>query len=109
MSARMKGLLAGLLAAGAIILYMRAHTQSRHYTIEIHNLRFNPAVLEVAVGDTVEWKNSDMFPHSASTDSEFDTGTIPSGESQRVVIRHAGEIQYKCRLHPTMTGTLTAR
>ena len=40
------------------------------HTVAIRELKFQPAVLTVKVGDTVEWKNDDIVPHTATDKTE---------------------------------------
>jgi len=52
-------------------------------TVEIRNFAFDPATVTVHPGDTVEWKNEDAAPHTATADTPkpgFDSGEIKSGQ-----------------------------
>jgi len=112
-------LLAALLLV-AVALLLRAgdrllphHTPARRYTVEIRELAFHPAVLEVARGDTVVWINRDIFPHTASSTgeagSEWDTGTLSQGQEGHYVATRAGDWAYICKLHPVMRGRVVVR
>jgi len=74
-------------------------------------MAFDPAVLEVARGDTVIWINHDIVPHAtAATGSPgWDTGTLTRGQEGRYVPRRGGKVPYICTLHPTMRGILIIR
>ncbi|HWA40429.1 MAG TPA: plastocyanin/azurin family copper-binding protein [Gemmatimonadales bacterium] len=78
---------------------------ARH-DVEIRELAFGPAVLQVSAGDTIVWNNHDMFPHTATADGAagWDTGLIPADSSQTAVARRPGTFTYVCRVHPTMRG-----
>ena len=39
-------------------------------TVVIDEFKFEPAAVTVHAGDTVEWKNDDFVPHTATADSE---------------------------------------
>lgn len=82
----------------------------RRHVVEIRAMRFVPAVLEVAAGDTIVWINHDLVPHTATArgNVKWDTGTLLQGEAGQVVARR-GEVQYECLLHPVMRGTLRVR
>ena len=71
-------------------------------------MAFHPAVLEVALGDTVLWLNRDIVPHTATAAGPpgWDTGTLAAGQRGRAVVRHPGATPYICALHPTMRGTV---
>lgn len=82
------------------------------HTVEIRGMEFHPAVLTVAVGDTVVWVNRDMVPHTATASrraKDWDTGQLLQGQSGRFVARRAGTIRYACTYHPTMHGTLVIK
>lgn len=80
------------------------------HTVTIDASRFEPAALTVAPGDTVVWKNVDMFPHTAtSTVGVFDSKEIAPGRSWKYVVPKKGLFEYICALHPTMKGALRVR
>ena len=74
-------------------------------------MEFHPAVLTVAVGDTVVWINRDIVPHTATSrgPAKWDTGQVLQGQTARYVATRAGVARYVCTLHPTMHGTLVTR
>jgi plastocyanin len=81
------------------------------FTVVIREFEFEPATLSVHAGDTVEWKNDDFVPHTATADGEaqkpvFDSGTIDTGAAWRYVARKKGTYNYSCTLHPIMKGKL---
>lgn len=81
------------------------------HTIIIRELKFQPAVLTVHVGDTVVWKNEDIFPHNAvSTEpKEFDSASIPVGSSWKYQTARKGNYFYQCTLHPNMRAKLVVQ
>lgn len=77
-------------------------------TVHIRQMKFVPAELEVHPGDTVEWKNEDLVPHSATAENKaFDTGLMQPEQSGKWVASRPGEIKYYCSNHPDMKATLT--
>ena len=74
--------------------------------------KFRPTTLTVREGETVEWKNEDIVPHTVTADAEVahkpvcDSGTIATGEARRYVARKKGTYNYTCDYHPNMTGKL---
>lgn len=75
--------------------------------IEVKDLAFSPARVTAHVGDTVEWANADFIAHSATgKNKEFDV-SLPANKSGRTVLKNAGTVDYYCRFHPNMTGTIT--
>jgi len=81
------------------------------HTIVIRELKFQPAVLTVKVGDTVEWKNDDIVPHTATSTKpkKFDSGILPVGSSWKYVVTKRGTYLYDCTLHPNMKAELIVR
>ncbi len=81
------------------------------HRVTIQGFRFEPAEMKVARGDTVEWINRDIVPHTATADrGAWDSSGIAAGASWRwVVTGAAGDASYTCRFHPTMKGRLVTR
>lgn len=66
---------------------------------------FEPSVLAVPVGTTVEFPNLDPFFHnvfSYSKTKKFDLGRYPKGESQSVTFDKPGIVQIFCEIHYSM-------
>lgn len=79
------------------------------HSIVIRNFQYLPATATVAVGDTLVWTNEDVVPHTATAaDRAWDTGSIASRETGRVVVERKGRHEYVCALHPSMKAELTA-
>jgi plastocyanin len=82
----------------------------RTHRVAIKNFLFAPASITVAVGDTVEWTNADIVPHTATArDSSWDSKPIDGSGTWRFVARAAGRHAYYCVAHPNMQGTLEVR
>ncbi len=80
-------------------------------TVVIRKFKFEPATVTVHAGETVEWKNDDIVPHTATADGQdqkpaFDSGTIHTGAAWRYVAQKKGTYNYICTLHPNMKGKL---
>ena len=76
------------------------------HTVDIEGLQFKPAALTVRAGDTIVWANKDMFPHTATAESGFDSKSIDSGKSWQMTAAGKGDFTYVCTFHPTMKATL---
>lgn len=85
-----------------------AATPGKH-VITINNFKNQPAELTVKAGDTVEWKNEDIVPHTATAKGFFDSGRIPKGGSWTWVAAKPGTYDYICTLHPNMKGRLVVQ
>jgi plastocyanin len=77
------------------------------YTVVIDKLAYGPAPIGLMVGDTITWKNADIFRHTATAkNGAFDIDLQP-GQSGRVTLKSPGVIDVYCRYHPDMTMRLT--
>ncbi|MGH8092994.1 MAG: cupredoxin domain-containing protein [Chthoniobacterales bacterium] len=74
--------------------------------VVMKNMKFDPSKLEIHRGDTVEWKNDDITPHTATAIPLFDSGSIASDQSWRHTFTEAGDFPYTCTFHPDMKGTV---
>ena len=90
-------LLASALPAGA---------EAAHYVVEIKDMKFDAAPAHLKVGDTVQWKNSDIFQHTATARTKAFDVKLPPNASATVALKQAGAIVVYCRYHPTMTLVL---
>ena len=79
------------------------------HTVTIENMQFNPAQLTVHRGDRIVWVNKDLFPHTATADKVFDSGSIAADASWSYVANQSGEYAYHCTFHPTMKGRITVQ
>lgn len=74
----------------------------------IRNMQFAAPKLEVKKGDTIEWRNDDLTPHTA-TSATFDSGSIEPEKSWQHTFIEAGEFPYTCTFHPDMKGVVIVR
>jgi len=96
----------GLAGAGTACAVRRP----RVHAVAMRNFGFDPAVVTVAVGDTIVWTNADFVPHtSTARDSTWDSKTIPADSAWRFVARAPGRHVYYCVFHPNMQGTVEVR
>lgn len=86
------------------------------HVVKIRGMRFVPETVEVSVGDTVIWENTDVLPHTATAKKSkagdvrlFDSKTLAPKASYRYVTTTPGSTPYVCTLHPGMRGTLVVR
>lgn len=78
----------------------KMHQRDRH---------FDPELLIVPVGSTVEFPNSDPIFHnifSLSRTQSFDLGYYPEGRSRSVTFPRPGIVQVYCHVHPSMYGVI---
>jgi plastocyanin len=77
------------------------------HEILIRGFMYQPDVVTVHIGDTVQWKNVDIVPHTvAAEDKSFNSGLIAPGATWKFEAKKAGIFPYICTLHPNMHGKL---
>ena len=88
----------------ALLAAVPASAAATH-TVVIRQMHFEPADLNLAPGDTVVWKNEDIFAHTATAnDGSFDSGLIQPGTTWQTVVKTA--TGYHCRPHPNMAAQI---
>lgn len=71
---------------------------------------FTLPTVNAAAGITVTWLNEDNDGHTVTSgmpgtpDGKFDSPTLRQGEKFSSQFKEAGDFEYFCRFHPTMTG-----
>jgi plastocyanin len=77
-------------------------------TVSVVDNEFEGGDLAISVGDTVTWTHDGEATHTVTADDgTFDSGDLASGESFEHTFDEAGEFDYICEIHPSMTGTIT--
>jgi len=71
------------------------------------NRAFAPPELNVQVGATVTWTNTDRDSHTTTSDAPgWNSGTIAPGRQFSFTFQNAGTFPYHCSFHPGMIGTV---
>lgn len=82
-------------------------------TISSDIKNFQLESLTVEVGTTVTWVNRDAVPHTATSGAPqspngiFDTPFLNLDDGASFTFNETGEFAFYCRVHPSMTGTIT--
>jgi plastocyanin len=85
-------------------------TEPAAFEVSLAGRAFNPAVLEVTVGDTVTWINDDDTEHTVTAfEGAFDSGELAEGASFSFTFDSPGEYRYRCLFHSEMQGTIVVR
>ena len=76
--------------------------------VTIQTLKYSPETIEIKKGETVEWANNDLAPHTVTsqTGGEFDSGSIEADASWSHTFANEGTFPYYCTFHPNMKGRL---
>jgi plastocyanin len=84
-----------------------ATPQVHVHVVTIDSFAFKPPTVTVKAGDTIEWRNDDPVPHTAtSKQGGFDSGSIAAGATWRYVAKKKGRFAYDCTFHPIMKGEI---
>ena len=83
------------------------------HRVAIRAMTYEPALVDVAIGDTVVWTNMDVVPHTVTSTSRsaarFDSASLVQNAQWSYVVSAPGELTYTCTFHPTMFGSVVAR
>ena len=84
-------------------------TVPKVYTVEIKQMKFQPAELSVQKGDTVVFINLDLVTHDVTEESgkAWSSSPLPADESWSLVITQSSN--YYCSIHKVMKGKLVVK
>jgi plastocyanin len=85
--------------------------QTKSVVLDQRNMDFNPRVLAVRVGTTVDFPNSDKVFHNVFSfrdGKKFDLGMYPVGTSKPIVFDKPGLSRVFCNIHPHMAAYVMA-
>jgi plastocyanin len=98
------------LACGfALALSTSAMSAGTVHHVTIEGMQFEPGKVEAAAGDTIIWTNHDLVPHTVSAGSAIESGLIETNKTWAFKVTSKGTVEYVCRFHPAMRGTLVVR
>jgi plastocyanin len=70
-------------------------------------MKFDPAQIEIAVGDKVVWTNADDRDHTVvARENSFKSGNLSKGDRFEQTFSKAGKYSYACSYHPRMKGVV---
>mgnify|MGYP000860190905 FL=1 len=91
----------------ASLVGMSMPVSAQTVSVLIRDYKFEPAVIEIKVGQTVKWTNGEKrTSHSIffQGPSGFESDRLFPGESWERVFEKPGTYLYTCGPHPEMTG-----
>ena len=77
------------------------------FIMDQQNLTFNPHILPIPVGASVDFPNNDKVDHnifSLSRTKKFNLGSYPPGESKSVLFDKPGIVELRCDVHAEMAA-----
>lgn len=75
--------------------------------VDIVDFAFSPDAVEVPVGTTVTWTQSDASRHTVDFADGEESGVLEKGATFARTFDVAGSYAYVCFFHPSMTGSVT--
>lgn len=97
------------LGAAMLTVLLVGNALAADHTVRIKAMKFQPANLSVAAGDTVTFINDDNAPHTATAkDGSFNTPRLGKGSSAKIKISKSGAFDYFCAVHPRMKGKIVS-
>lgn len=73
----------------------------------IQGMAFSPSTITVTAGTAVTWTNKDAVTHNVtSSPALFSSGALVTGATYSFTFATPGTYNYKCTIHPSMTGTV---
>jgi plastocyanin len=96
----------------AMLLVLVSSTQAGAavFEVAVEDFRYEPRILRIRPGDTVNWTNNGVQPHTATSNAPltlWDTGTLDMGQSASYVFTSAGNYLYHCTIHFDMTALVS--
>jgi plastocyanin len=91
-----------------IVLVVPLLLGAKRVSVTISGQQFSPASVEVQVGDTVTWTNSDDRDHTVVGEG-FRSGNLRPGASFSHQFGKAGRFSYGSSIYPRMKGTVTVK
>ena len=97
--------------AGAMTAGDNAEVAVGASQVDIRDFTYIPDQIEIPVGATVTWTNSDSAPHTATAQdrSALQSGTLNQGDSFSQTFTKPGAYDYFCEFHPNMKGTIVVQ
>ena len=82
---------------------------STFYTVEIKQMKFEPAELTLRKGDTVLWINKDITDHDVTEETRkaWTSSKLTMGKSWKMVVKESAT--YYCSIHLVMKGRLSIK
>ena len=78
--------------------------------VTIKSLKYSSNTIQITKGETVEWVNDDLTPHTVTSDSgEFNSGSMDVGATWRHTFNEPGTFAYFCTFHREMKGSIVVK
>jgi plastocyanin len=68
---------------------------------------FVPNPLQASIGNAIVWKNGDAIAHDIILEDGTLVGNLAPGQSSAPILLTRSAANYRCTIHPSMTGRIT--
>jgi plastocyanin len=80
---------------------------AQSHDVAIKGMKFDPAEIQINVGDSVVWTNKDDRDHTVvGKGSSFKSENLGKGDTFEQKFTKAGKYSYACSYHPRMKGVV---
>jgi plastocyanin len=79
--------------------------------VSIKSSKYSPDSIEIKTGETIEWLNDDLTPHTVTSDSEaeLNSGSMDVGATWSHTFTKPGTFEYFCTFHREMKGNVVVK
>ena len=79
--------------------------------VTIKSLKYSLNTIQIQAGETVEWVNDDLTPHTVTSDGggELNSGSIDVGATWSHTFNQPGTFAYFCTFHREMKGSVVVK
>lgn len=83
--------------------------------IFMQGMTFSPANKTISIGTTIKWTNQDSYTHTVTSGTPgspsglFDSGNLGPNGTFSFKFSQAGTFRFYCKIHSSMTGTITVQ
>ena len=79
--------------------------------VAIRTLKYSSETIEIKKGETVEWQNDDLTPHTVTSQNgnELNSGSIEPDATWSHTFSQPGTFPYYCTFHTEMKGTVIVK
>jgi len=102
----MRSMLRSILV-GVILAPLLGMSGSSNVTIQ--NMQFQPATIQIDVGESVTWTNADDRDHKLNFAKGPSSPNLKPGKSWSRSFPEAGSFAYSCEYRPRMKGTVVVK
>lgn len=86
------------------------HAKDIGAVVQILDNKFEPAEVDIQVGQAVRWEWSARDKHDVvSTDRSFVSELMSGPSTYTHIFTEAGDFSYMCSIHPEMVGVVTVK